>query len=201
MGKKTKNPAQKLSYGDKEILERVAFLCAAVFYSLTQQYPNARKFVEKVILTKTVDEKIAIVSTILYARNASSNYSFTPKELNQRLANDLSTIQQNFKDMLVQQSDGDPKRFLNPRDLREKVLTKLENRGILLHLQGKEKIKNYKREKRRPGRPSLKLSIEDKTDRGGLPSIYITTEEFEKLKKILNKSDALDFLCDKIIGS
>jgi hypothetical protein len=35
MGKKMKNPAQKLSYADKEVLEKVVFMYALKFYALT----------------------------------------------------------------------------------------------------------------------------------------------------------------------
>ena len=38
-------------------------------------------------------------------------------------------------------------------------------------------------------------------DRGGKPSAYIVTEEVEKLKKAIEKPQALDFLYDKVIKS
>jgi hypothetical protein len=43
MGKKTKNPANKLSSVDKEILEKVVLTFALKFYSLTQEYPILRE--------------------------------------------------------------------------------------------------------------------------------------------------------------
>jgi hypothetical protein len=51
----------------------------------------------------------------------------------------------------------------------------------------------------RPGKKSPVVNTEN--DRGGNPSLYIATEEFEKLEKAMNKSDCLDFLHDKIIKS
>lgn len=197
MGKKVKNPIHKLSYADKDILNKAVFVYAVKFYTLTQQYPDPRKYVENFVVKKGLDHRIATVGTIAYAKNAPSNYSFRPGEINQRLANDLFVIQENCNDMLVEQSDGNHKRFMHPRDLREKVLKHLEYNGIFLHLEGNEVIKNYEREKRHPGRPS----IEGETDRGGKRSLYITTEEVENLKKTFNKSGALDFLRDKIIES
>jgi len=196
MGQKAKNPAQKLSSADKEILEKVVFIYALKFYSLTQKYPNPRKYVENVVL-KTIqsDEAMAAAYTIIYTKNDPSNdYSFTPREINQRLANDLLNT---FQEIAQQpESSGDYKRFMHPPTLRGKVLKNLEDHGILIHLEGKEEIIKYKREKRRPGRPD-RGKAED--DRGGRPSLYIATEEFEKLKKAMNKSGALDFLHDKII--
>jgi hypothetical protein len=193
MGKKTKNPAQKLLYADKEILEKVVFMYALKFYALTQKYPNPRKYVENVVLKATPSDEAALY-TIIYTKNNPSNYSFKPGEINQRLANDLlNTIQQNNYHVSAQQPESGRdliKRFMHPRDLREKVLKNLEDQGILLHLEGKEE-----HEKRHPGKPSKK------SDRGGKPSLYIATEDFEKLKKAMNKSDALDFLHDKVIKS
>src|SRR5215204_5737663 len=201
MSKKAKNAAQKLSAADKEILNKVVWLYVFILYTLTRLYPDPKKLVEKMVKKWLANHQIARYHTMAYAQNAPSNYSFKPRELNQRLANDLSTIQQNCNDMLEQQTGGNHKQFMHQRALREKVLKYLEYNGILLRLEGKKEIKNYKREKRRRGRPSLKSSAEAETDSGGRPSLYVTTEEFANFKKILNKSGAQDFLRDKIIGS
>jgi hypothetical protein len=123
-----------------------------------------------------------------------------PGQLNQRLASDLFAIQQICNDKL-QKSDGNHKRYMHPSDLREKVLKHLEDNGVLLHLEGKEEIKNYTRQKRHHSRKSLKSSIGTENDRGGKRSLYVTTDEFENLKKILDKPDAQDFLHFKIIRS
>ena len=175
MDKKTKNPAQKLSYADKEILEKVVFMYAMKFYALTQKYPNPKKYVENVVL-KATQSDVAALYTIIYTKNNPYNYSFKPGEINQRLANDLlNTIQQNSYHVSAQQPESgrDPiKRFMHPQDLREKVLKNLEDQGILLHLEGKEAHR-----KRHPGKPSKK------SDRGGKPSLYKATQDFEKLKK------------------
>jgi hypothetical protein len=187
MGKKTKNPAQKLSDADMEILEKVFFMYALKFYALTQKYPNPKKYVENEILKAIKSDKIiAALYTIMYAKNNPSNYySFKPGELNQRLANDLLNA-------IEQPESSNHKKFMHSQDLREKVLKNLEDQGILLHLEGKEA-----HAKRHPGSKKSKAE----TDRGGRRSLYITTEEFEKLKKAMNKSDALDFLHDKVIKS
>ncbi|HEY9386610.1 MAG TPA: hypothetical protein VIP70_06195, partial [Nitrososphaeraceae archaeon] len=149
------------------------------------------KYVENVVLKATRSD-VAALYTIIYTKNNPYNYSFKPGEINQRLANDiLNTIQQNNYHVSAQQPESgrDPiKRFMHPQDLREKVLKNLEDQGILLHLEGKEA-----RKKRHPGKPSKK------SDRGGKPSLYIATQDFEKLKKAMNKFGALDFLHDKVI--
>jgi hypothetical protein len=149
MGKKTKYPAQKLTSTDKDVLDKVAFLYAAMFYSLKQQYPNPKEYVEKILLKAAQsDKKVAALYTIIFAKNNPSNYLFKPEEINRRLANDLvDIIRQNYNDTLLQDSGSnrDHIRFMHPRDLREKVLKVLEDHGILLHLNGKEEIKKYKR--------------------------------------------------------
>jgi hypothetical protein len=205
MGEKPKNPAQKLSSTDKDVLEKVVFLYAANLYSLSKQYPNPKKYVENVLLrTAQSDIAIAALNTIIYAKNNPTDYSFKPGELNRRLANDLvNTIQQNYYDSSVQQpeSDRDHMRFMHPRELRE-MFKFLEEHGILLHLKGKKEIVKYKRKSLRLNRPGKKSPVvNSENNRGGRPSLYITTEEFVKLKKAMNKSDALDFLHDKIIKS
>lgn len=205
MGNKTKYHAQKLTSADKEILEKVVFIYAVKFYTLTQQCPNPKKYVKNVLLKAAQsDEKIAALYTIVYAKNNPSNYLFKPGEINQRLANDLlGTIQQNYYNTSAQQpeSNRDHLRFMHPRDLRE-VLKVLEHHGVLLRLEGKEEITKYKREKLHLNRPGKKSSaIGSENDRGGKPSSYITTREFEKLKRAMNKSNALDFLHDRIIKS
>lgn len=104
-----------------------------------------------------------------------------------------------YRDMTTQTYDDEQhhERFLHPRDLREKVLKNLKSYGIILHLQGKDKIRHHQRETRRPG----KKPNEVLNDRGGNPFAYIMTEEVEKLKKAMEKPQALDFLYDKIIKS
>jgi hypothetical protein len=196
MGKKTKNPAQKLSYADKEILEKVVLTFALKFYALTQKYPNPKKYVENVVVKAIQsDETHAVANIIMYAKNdPSDDYSFIPREINQRLANDLlNSIQETVQEP---GSSLEHKRFMHPRDLRKKVLKKLEDHGILLHLEGKEEFKKYKKYKTKKGK---QVEYVGGRDRGGRPSLYIATEEFEKLKKTMNNTGALKFLYDKII--
>jgi hypothetical protein len=199
--KKAKYPTQDLTDEDKQILERVVLKYAVKFYNLTQKYASPKEYVKKEILKRIQSDKdIAALYTLIYAKNYPPGYLFKPGEINQRLANDIrNSIQQDYGDMTTQTYDDKQhhERFLHPRDLREKVLKNLENYGIILHLEGKDKIRYRQREIRRPG----KKSNEVQNDRGGKPSAYIITEEVEKLKKTIEKPQALDFLYDKIIKS
>ena len=65
-------------------------------------------------------------------------------------------------------------------------------------MEGTEEIRRYKREIRRPGKRYSTKAWEDK---GGKRSRYVLTEGIEKLKKTMEKPQALDFLYDKIIRS
>jgi hypothetical protein len=198
--KKPKYSTQNLTDEDKEILYQVVFKYATLFYNLTQKYASPKEYAEKEILKIIQSDKdIATLYTLIYAKNYPHDYLYKPGEINQKLANDMrNSIQQDYRDMTTQTDADDEqhKRFLHPRDLREKVLKNLESYGIILHLEGKDKIRQHQREVRRPGKKSL-----SDDDRGGKPSAYIVTEKVEKLKKAMEKPQALDFLYDKVIKS
>jgi hypothetical protein len=70
MDKKTKNPSQKLSNTDKEILNKVISVYMLLFYTLTQLYPDPKKIVEKMIKKWLATHKIARYHTAAYAGNA-----------------------------------------------------------------------------------------------------------------------------------
>lgn len=201
MVKKPKYHEQNLTDEDKEILEQVVFKYAMLFYNLTQKYASPKEYAKKEILKIIQSDKdIATLYTLIYAKNFPPDYLYKPGEINQKLANDMrNAIQQDYRDMTTQTDEDDDEhheRFLHPRDLREKVLKNLESYGIILHLEGKDKIRHHQREVRRPGKKSL-----SDDDRGGKPSAYIVTEKVEKLKKAIEKPQALDFLYDKVIKS
>jgi hypothetical protein len=203
MVKRPKYPAQNLTEEDKEILDQAVFKYAVKFYALIQQYPSPKKYAEKRILKSIQSDKdIAELHIVTYLRNSASGYIFKPGEINQRLANDIrNSIQNNYRDMTVTelQDDEHSKRFFNPRYLRENVLKELERYGIILHLEGKHEIKSHQLEKPHPGKRSSSKEVNN--DHGGKPSAYIVTEEVEKLKKAMNKPQAIDFLYNKIIRS
>jgi hypothetical protein len=123
---------------------------------------------------------------------------FKPGELKQELAND---IQQNYTD-ITREIEGyisRNKKLLSSRFLRERVLQKLEEDDILLRLEGKKEIRSYQRHLRRPGKKSSSRPIYNA--RGGKPSAYKVSDEVQKLKKVMAKPEALDFLYNKVIRS
>ena len=79
-------------------------------------------------------------------------------------------------------------------------LKKLEEEGIFIHSEGKEEIRRQEYKTRRPGRKGSSDEVRD-DDHGGRPSDYKVTEEVEKLKKVMEKPGAIDFLYEKIINS
>lgn len=202
MAKKTKYPAQKLTEEDKEILDKVFFKYALTFYALIKKYRNPKKYAENVIVKKLrSDENLAALYTITYARNSPPNDVFRPGEINKALANDIrKTIPQDYITLNSDENEDNSKGFLHPRDLRERVLKKLEDEGIFIHLEGKEEIRRQEHKTRRPGKRGSSEDIRDE-DHGGKQSAYKVTEEVEKINKVMEKPGAIDFLYEKIINS
>lgn len=200
MPKKPKYPAQKLTDEDKQILDQIVIKYAVKFYALTKEYPNPKKYAEKVILRKMhSDTNIALLYSISYVWNYPTDYIYKPGLLNEELANNIrKTITESYSTLALEDNNGF-KGFLNPRDLRERVLKKLENTGIFIHLEGKEKIKSQENKTHRPGRKSSSDEVHD--DPGGKQSAYIITEEVKKLKRAMESPGAIDYLYDKIINS
>jgi hypothetical protein len=202
MAKKTKYPAQKLTEEDKEILDQIFFKYALTFYALIQKYPDPKKYAEEVILKKIrSDENIATLYTIGYARNYPSDHKFTPGEINKTLANDIRrTIPQAYLTLKLKENEDNSKGFLHPRDLRERVLKKLEDEGIFRHWEGKEEIRRQELKTRRPGKKRSYDEVRD-DDHGGKQSAYKVTEGVKNLKKAMEKPGAIDFLYEKLIKS
>jgi hypothetical protein len=202
MAKKTKYPAQKLTKKDKIILDQIVIKYAVTFYALIQKYPNAKRYAENVIVKKLrSNENIATLYTIGYIRNYPPDYVFRPGQINKTLANDIRrTIPQDYMTLDSEENEDNSKRLLHPRDLRERVLKPLENHGIFIHLEGKAEIRSQERKRHRPGKKSSSDEVRD-DDHGGRPSAYKVTEEVEKLKKVMEKPRAIDFLYEKIIRS
>jgi len=197
---KPKYPSQKLTDEDKEILEQIIIKYAVKIYTLIQKYPNPKKYAEEVIIKKIQsDATIATLYTITYAKNSPSDYIFRPGEINKRLAHDIrKTIVQDYMTLELEEIEDHVKRFLHPRDLRERVLEKLENEGIFIHLEKKE-IRYQEHKKTRPGKKGSSEKV--RNDYGGRLSAYKLTEEVEKLKNAMEKPGAIDFLYEKIIRS
>jgi hypothetical protein len=200
---KAKYPARKLTDEDKEVIQQVAIKYAAKYYALTEKYPNLKKYAEKVVLKKLESDKdIAAVYTVSYVVNSPPGHIFKPGEINQKLVKDIqNTIPEAYRDITKELEDGKShqKGFLHPRDLRERVLQKLENDGMFLNIRKKEEIRHLQRKERRPGRKPHSTQIHD--DLGGRPSDYVVTKEVERLKAALEKPGAIDFLHKMVVHS
>src|SRR5918994_512544 len=129
VARKAKNPAQELTGRDKEILEEIVLRYFVKFYALMQRYPNPKKYAKEVIIKSIrLNTNIATLYTATFTKNYSSNI-FSPGQLNQVLANDIqNTI---GEDYVTLKKEG--KEFLHPRDLRERILRKLENESVFIH--------------------------------------------------------------------
>jgi hypothetical protein len=93
-------------------------------------------------------------------------------------------------------NEGSSDHFLHPHDLT-KVLKQLEKMGIFFNIKTKNQIRELERGKRHAG----KKTHEDDRDLGGKPSVYKLTEEFEKLKNVIEKPEAAEMLYDEILRS
>ena len=69
--------------------------------------------------------------------------------------------------------------------------------GIFLNIKTRNEIRELERAKRRPG----KKPHGNNRDPGGKPSVYKLTEEFDKLKIVLEKHEAIEMLYDEIAKS
>ncbi len=198
MTEKAKYHAQKLTQEDIDILDQVFLKYAVKYYALTQQYPNPKKYAEKISKTVQSEKDFAQLYAISYLKNAPVGYLLQPSELNQRLAND---IQQRYIDITTEMEDyvSRNRRLVSPRFLRENVLQKLEDDGMVVHLEGKKEIRSYQHHLHRRGRKRSGHVIND--HRGGKPSAYKLSDELQKLKKAMTRPAALDYLCDKVIRS
>jgi hypothetical protein len=203
MTEKAKYPDQDLTEEDKKILDEISYKYLAAYYNLTQKYSSPMEYAREEILKPIQSKKnVAILHAIAYAKNSPHGHLFRPGEINETLANQTRNfLPQNYAKIGIQlkEDEQDSKRFLHPRDLREKVLEELERLGIFIHLDGKEEIRRHESQPRHPGRtPS---SDEIGNNRGGKPSRYIVSEDVEKLKTALEKPNALKYLRDKMARS
>ena len=189
MVEKAKYPAQNLTEEDKKIIDQVVFKFAVYFYSLTRKYLNPKEYAEKVVLKSLQSNKgIAALHAIAIARNETPDHVFKPGEINEKLTKGLA-------DFTIEDA---PNKYLHPRDMRE-VLKGLENEGIFLNITGKKEIRDAQHGRPHPGKKPP--SDEVHNDRGGKPSAYKVTEEFVKLKKTMEKPEAIDLVRKKLIES
>jgi hypothetical protein len=197
VAKKAKYPAQKLTEEDKELIGQISLKYALKFYSLKEKYQNPKAFAKVILKEASSRKNIAGIYTLAIDRNATSNHLFRPNEINQDLANIIQkNIQQDLRDMTLVKEFSNL--YIHPSDLRE-VLKKLEKIGVFFHMTTKDEIKDLERGKRHAGKkPS---SYEGNRDRGGKPSAYRLTEDFKKLKNVIEKPGAVELLFEEIAKS
>ena len=152
------------------------------------------------------DINLARFYTLTSTINSPVNHLFKPWEINNQLINDIqNTINKTYGDIKIetetQDNESPLRRFLNNRDLRERVLEDFEKQGIFLHLEDKKKIKLQQAGTQRPGRKKSSGYIETYDSRGGKPSAYKATEEVERVKQLMKKPAVLDLLYKSLIGS
>jgi hypothetical protein len=71
VAEKAKYHAQKLTQEDIDVLEQVVLKYAVKYYALTQQYPNLKKYAEKISKMAQSGKDIAALYTITYLKKLS----------------------------------------------------------------------------------------------------------------------------------
>lgn len=205
MGKKTKYPNDELSDEEERIIDRLAFLYVGVYSALIQKYRTPKRFAEKVILKKVIsDTNIAKLYTLTSTIKSPVNQLLEPRKINDQLARNIqNTIDKNHGDINIAYNGGSLKKFLNPVDLRERVLSPFEKQGIFLHLEGKKEIKLQQGQatQPRPGKKKSSEYSETTNDHGGKPSGYMATEKVEKVKRLMQKPAAIDLFYKRLLRS
>jgi hypothetical protein len=202
MVKKPKYPPRELNEEDLEILDKAILNYVAISYALMKQYRTPKKFAKKILLNAVKsDSNIATIFTMAYIKNSTDGELIRPGELNEKLANDIrNAFHEQYVGLASQlQNNEFNKKFLNSRALREGVLKKFEDQGILIHLSTKDEIVQ------RQGKPSRSrgrtASKNVYSERGGKLSAYTVAGEVERLKKAMKKPGGIDYLYRKLIKS
>jgi hypothetical protein len=196
MAKNPKYPESELAAEDKQILDGVVVKYAVKFQALKQKYPDPRVYVKNEIIKNLHSDAVfGTLLTTAYAKNDPLNTIFEPGQVNRRLARDTRHAIEHDMESSVECEVTDPTHthnFLKPRDLREGVLKKVEDLNIFVHLEGKKEIIQHRRK--------IKNSARKIGDRGGNPSAYVTTNDVVKIKKIMEKSGAVNYFLEKMNG-
>lgn len=162
------------------------------------------KFAKDVISKKMTDNiEIAKLFALTHMKNAPANHLIKPWELNDQIARDIQgTIDQTDGEIKIKRdNNSDPKRFLHPRDLRERILSPFEKGGLLSHLDDAKKIKYKQQGIPRPGKKRSLGYTETYNEMGGKPSAYMATETLEKVKQIMEKDAAVDYFYKRLLRS
>lgn len=196
MAEYSKYPFEDLKQDDKDILDKCVLNYLMAYYSVTIKYPDPKQYAIKKAskIIKSNKEILKIVS-LLSIQNNPTNNPIKPEDLKKIISDKLTNPLNAISDEITNQMNNMSK-SLTSTALREKVLEKLEEEGILKNYQGKE---HYK--KSFPTAPGRKSSNELYEDRGGKRSIYFVNEEIQQLKEVLKKPTAIEYLHDKLLKS
>jgi hypothetical protein len=200
MGENPKYPHDEVNKEDKQILDKVVLNYAVKYYALTQQYSTPKKYAEELVKLAKKDDNVAGVFTLAYAKNNPEGQQIRPGELNEKLANEIrNSFQEEYTGLAAQlQNNEFIKKFLNPRDLRG-VLKKLEDHGVFIHLTEKDEI--IKLRNGRFGSHATSSSTKIYNERGGKLSVYILSNDIERLKRAMEKPAGIEYLYRKMIES
>src|SRR6476661_1756664 len=136
---------------------------------------------------------LKMISLLSIQNNRAPDKPIKPEDLKKTISDKLTTPLNEISEQITTQMSNIEK-APSSRALNEKVLEKLEEEGILKHLQGNE---HYK--KLFPSSPGRKPSYELDEDHGGKRSIYFISDEIHQLKQILKKPTAIDYLHTKLL--
>jgi hypothetical protein len=183
-----KYPMSELTGEDIEILDRIIIIYAVKSYAIMKS-TNAMQYAKKILKDLSSGSDVAGLFTLAYAKNDPVDRMYKPVELSQRLANDLRNIIERDYEY---EADGGRQVsiLLHRRDLRERVLKRLETLGVFMHLEGKQEIKRHEHKVRTPKKKDAGNQNGD--DRGGYPSAYMMTEDLLKIRKTIEKTAAVD---------
>jgi len=183
----------ELTGEDIKILDRIIIKYAVKSYAIMKKYTNAMQYAKKILKDLSSGSDVAALFSLAYAKNDSVDRMYKPVELNQRLANDL----RNIIEQVNYEAEGDCKAniLLHRRDLRERVLKRLETLSVFMHLEGKQEIN------RQVATPGKKRAGNQNGDRGGYPSAYMMTKDFVKIRNTIEKTAAVEYIHAKLISS
>jgi hypothetical protein len=182
---------------DIEILDRIIIIYAAKSYAIMKKYTNTMQYAKKILKELSSGSDVAGLFTLAYAKNDPVDRMYKPVELNQRLAYDLRNILEQDYDYEAE-AGCKASILLHRRDLRERVLKKLETLGVFMHLEGKQEIKRQEH-KATPGKK--RAGNQNGDDRGGHPSAYMMTNDFINIRNTIEKTAAVEYIHAKLISS
>jgi hypothetical protein len=198
MAENPKYPVLELKEEDKKLLDGVIIKAAVNFHSCLEEYPNPKIYAEKVFL-KFLDSKadIGAALTMIYAKIDPPGDIFEPGQLNRRIANDMRYNIRSEGDISTTgvENINLNSNFLHSRDLSG-VLKKNVSLDILIPVKGKKNISLYKNKiKKKRTKVPTNENIED---RGGYPSAYAISEEVMRIRKIAEKTGAMDYFRERM---